>query len=61
MIEPIWAKNSDCIIAVIIQSEFLTLGSSMFMTKSVEKQLSNYNYTFLRSSNVSVAFHVNSG
>jgi hypothetical protein len=39
---------------VLIQSELLALGSSLFMIKFVEKQLSNYNYTFPRLSNVSV-------
>jgi hypothetical protein len=39
---------------VLIQSELLAFDSSLFVTKFIKKQLSNYNYMFPRSSNVSV-------
>ncbi len=39
-----------------MQAEFLSLGSEPAVTQLIEKQLSNYNYTFPRAPNVSMAF-----
>lgn len=39
-----------------MQAEFLSLGSEPAVAQLVEKQLSNYNYTFPRAPNVSMAF-----